>query len=200
MKPLIGRDPDQVPANGLLGKLAFLDSYGLIPLSEQTASNSTDITFDITREFDNYIIQANDVVLSNSAYCLMGRVYIDDAIFTSNYAYRLIEENSSGTSSGLNGDGVSQFPIIDIVADFCEFELRLRKPAGPQKKLIRWEGSRFLTSSTNGFVLQRGGAGIDSAGKITGISFYPADHISGNNFTAGGTISAGTFTLYGIMR
>lgn len=197
MKKLIGRDPGQVPVNGLLGKLAFLDSYGLIPLSVQTASNSAEINFtEITQRFDNYVIEANGIVLSTASYSLVARVYIAGSVLSSaSYAYRLIERDTNSYDTGLAGEGVTEFVVIDNAQAAAEFEMKIRRPVSSLNKLLRWEGSRYKSSGTGVANLHQGVAGINTSGNITGIKFYSA-----NGTTAAGNISSGTFTLYGVMK
>lgn len=196
MSNLIGRGADQVPVNGMLGKMAFVDSAGdIVHLSTISASASATIDIETTFDanFDEYLIIASGVVLAtdNDALNLLmkiGGTYLT----TTTYAYHRVDTSSAAsTYSGVGSEAQSNIVLCvqnsNVASEPINLRIWVHKPSSTVvQKTIEWAGSSL--HSTTPSIKTVSGVGVNSGtAALTGIRFSGAT-----------TITSGIFKLYGI--
>ena len=174
----------------------------LILLSTVTASSSStvDIETTINSTYDNYTIVASDIFPSTSSAIPYFRMKVSGSYATgaSDYTYILSHPVSSTYLGTADTAGVSQIiagraMATTTVADDLEtmaFVLYLFQPSNTTRaKTISWLGGQYhgLNASTNSL---SGFGVLNKTAAVTGIRFY---------FDTG-TVSTGTFRLYGIAN
>jgi len=185
--------------NGSAASWGAVAASGMTLLSTVTASSSATVdietTFDST--YDAYVLLVTALKTSSNT-TIKGRVKIGSYITTaSTYLYHLGEcTTTNGGYIGVafsTGAGKTDFEFTNNIGTGADHSVDLRinifdpSSTSTAKKLF-WEG----ISKTSGNELARisGGGGNTNTGALTGIRFFPG----------AGTITSGTFRLYGITN
>ena len=175
------------------------NSSGLVLLSTVTAAASATVdvetTFDST--YNTYLLIVDSVILSNTTSNLLARVkvsgsYANDA----SYQYHITTSSSASTSYSADADQSGSSIVVagseTTQTSFrnMNFSMYIRHPSegATTRPVMDWTGTFRVTNTT--LVKIVGSAGYSVLGSWTGVRFLPE----------GGTITSGTFRLYGIIN
>lgn len=182
------------------GEALPIPANGLVWLSTVTASASATVDIETTfsSTYDNYVIIGTNIVCSvngSQLYCRpkVGGVYDDT---TSNFFCHVadLNSNSAAYAANANNGAQGQWAVLrsvsNVAAQPASLNMYIYRPAtAANMKSISWHG---VTRQSAGTTCYDCGSGqhTNTANALTGIRFLPDS----------GTITTGTFRLYGIAN
>ena len=194
MSNLIGRSPNQVPVNGMLGTAAFVDigqipqyiqaSYGLVPIVSLTPTAVVNLDFLtlFTSQYDNYLIIGEGIKFAADDGVSF-RVAVTGAVDTGSNYHNM--SNSSGSTSSAGTSFLVATATVRSSGTGCSFCIDVRNVnSNTQAKMI--ESQAVLNSTVAGPVYTYiSGASAHSGSVLTGFRLYST---LGSNFAAQGKI------------
>jgi hypothetical protein len=170
-------------------------------LSTVTASASATVdietTFDST--YDVYVIVATNIVTSTDGGELRCRPKVAGAYDSTaaNFAFHLTlnsSSNSAYSGLGIALNTLSYWRIFDEISNSggksASLQMYVSNPSvATKQKHINWQGVAGATAGQSR-AISGAGTHLNDTNALTGIRFYPAS----------GTITTGTFRLYGIKN
>jgi len=194
MPNLIGRSPNQVPVNGMLGTAAFVDigqlpqyiqsGIGLIPLVSITPTAVVNLDFlsTFTTQYDNYLIVGEGIKFAADDGASF-RVAVTGAVDTGSNYHNM--SNSSGSTSSAGTSFAVTAGVVRSAGTGCSFCIDVRNVnSTTQAKMI--ESQAVLNSTVAGPVYTYiSGACAHSGSVLTGFRLYST---LGSNFAAQGKI------------
>jgi hypothetical protein len=166
----------------------------LLSTVEAAASATVDIETTFNSTYDNYMIVASNID-SSSSQTVQGQFKLDGT-YANSYDYHVTNQSDSSTAySGLAAQAAASFVVVgDTDGDASStagFVMYIYKPSSTTiKKQATWTGGVMKNNAASSVVLNTGACGAVSNSALTGVRF----------FMAAGTITLGTFRLYGLAN
>lgn len=199
MPSLIGRSPNQVPVNGMLGTAAFVDiqqipqyiqsSIGLIPLISITPTAVVNLDFLslFTTQYDNYLIIGEGIKFAADDGVSL-RVAVANAADTGSNYHNM--SNTSGSTSTATTSFLVTTAVIRSAGTGGSFCIDIRNVNSTQAKMI--ESQAVINSTVAGPVyMYISGAGAHTGSVLTGFRLYSS---LGSNFAVQGKIRVFGYT------
>lgn len=162
-------------------------------LSTATASSSSTIdietTFDST--YDEYLLVCSNVLLSGST-TLSARFKISGSYLTSNYNYHTAHPDSNATTySASASNAATGILLVPETGDAIDLDIRVHHPAATGvSKSISFSGCTRTNATASWMSITGAGRNSGTTAALTGVRLLPGT----------GTITSGTFRLYGIKN
>jgi hypothetical protein len=168
----------------------------MVHLSTVTASASATVDIETTfnSTYDAYVLMVVGVVLSVDGTDLLLRMKIGGTyLTTSTYSYHSSIPASSGASyNAFDSFGVTSILMVrpgNVGGEGTNFNLHVNNPSSTTlQKQVYWQGSSI--NAAGSVVNMSGGASNSGTAEMTGLRFFPGS----------GSITTGTFRLYGIKN
>lgn len=194
MPNLIGRAPNQVPVNGMLGTAAFVDiqqipqyiqaSYGLVPLVSLTPTAVVNLDFLtlFTSQYDNYLIIGEGIKFAADDGVSL-RVAVAGAADTGSNYHSM--SAGGGSSTATSSHSVTDSATVRSAGTGSTFYINIRNTNdGTQAKMI--ESQAVWNSTVAGPVFTASPRlSAHTTAILTGFRLYS---VLGSNFAAQGKI------------
>lgn len=194
MPNLIGRSPNQVPVNGMLGTAAFVDigqipqytqaSYGLVPIVSLTPTAVVNLDFLtlFTSQYDNYLIIGEGIKFAADDGVSL-RVAVAGVVDTGSNYHQM--SNAAGNTSTPVSSVAITSGSLRTAGNGATFSIDIQNTNdSSQTKMIEYHAVSHTTVA--GPVYTYFSAAIAHAGSVlTGFRLYS---VLGSNFAAQGKI------------
>ena len=194
MPNLIGRSPNQVPVNGMLGTAAFVDlgqlsqytqaGTGLVPIVSLTPTAVVNLDFLtlFTSQYDNYLIIGEGIKFAADDGVSL-RVAVAGAVDTGSNYHNM--SPAGGTSTAATSLGVTSAATVRTAGTGTTFYVNIRNTNDSTvAKMI--ESQAVWNSTVAGPVFSSSPAlSAHATAVLTGFRLYS---VLGNNFSAQGKI------------
>lgn len=185
------------------GTPVVTSANGLVYLSTVTASSSATVDIETTfsSAYDAYLLVCSGVTVSNDAVFLNLRMKLGTYLSTATYGFArsILSTDGASTSVAVSsaGETSTEIPLADATVSSsglasANFNISIWNPSSTIFiKKIQWQGNWVSALSSSTTTRQSIGTGLNTGtGALTGIRIYPSS----------GTILAGNFRLYGIVK